>query len=144
MGKIIRLKKKESKKGKTPKIYANLDECWQDLISELNLKGTVPDTPNLNERIIFTMGSIAGKRKAQGLWKSPEQTPRDKGRDASIVAEVEKLLRLFPTQRDWIEKTVMDLKSAIFNRYDAYIAAGRSVDEIKKSAIAMLARDQSA
>jgi len=124
MGDIVQLKKKKSKKGeaKTPKVYATLDECWQDLISELKLENNFPDTLNVNERIIFTVGTIAGKREAQGLWKAPEQTPRNKDRNAFIVAEVEKLLRLFPTQRDWIEKTVMDLKSAIFNRYDAYIA----------------------
>jgi len=107
---------------KRPKVYANIIECWQDMISELDLKDSFPDTLNLNERLIFMVGTIAGKREAQGLWKPPEQTPKDKGRDASIVAEVEKLLRLFPTQRDWIEKTVMDLKSDILNRYDAYIA----------------------
>ena len=75
MGDIVQLKKKESKKGKTrtPKVYANLDECWQDLIKELDLyEHCFPANLDLNQRCIFTLGMIAGERREQGLWTGPE------------------------------------------------------------------------
>jgi len=64
---------KENKKGeaKRPKIYANIIECWQDLISDLDLED-LPASLTLDERCIFMLGIEAGRREAKGLWTMPE------------------------------------------------------------------------
>lgn len=65
MGDIIQFKKKESKKEgyKASKIYADVDECWQNLISELNIKAVFPDPLRFREKLIFTLGVLAGERE---------------------------------------------------------------------------------
>ena len=56
------------------------------------------------------------RQREQGQKQRGQGTPMD------IVGEVERLLHNFPTQRGWIEKTIIDLKCDFMNHYDAYIA----------------------
>ncbi len=53
-----------------PKIYANLDECWEDLISKENVKNVFPDPLRPRETLIFMLGVIAGVRAERGEWIS--------------------------------------------------------------------------
>lgn len=64
---------KENRGGeaKKPKIYANIIECWQDLIRDLDLEG-LPASLSPEERCIFMLGIEAGRREEKGLWTMPE------------------------------------------------------------------------
>ncbi|MEE8113288.1 MAG: hypothetical protein V3T23_02930 [Nitrososphaerales archaeon] len=53
-----------------PKVYANIIECWQDLIRDLDLD--LPASLSLEERYIFMLGIEAGRREEKGLWTMPE------------------------------------------------------------------------
>lgn len=78
MGDIIQFKKKESKKEETraPKVYANLDEYWQALISEENID-VFPDPLRQREKLIFILGVIADQRQQRGEWfTDDEQTEK--------------------------------------------------------------------
>ena len=60
---------------KRPKVYANIIECWQDLISELEIED-FPRHLDLFERCIFMLGIEAGRREERGLWTMPEDMKR--------------------------------------------------------------------
>ena len=44
------------------RVYADFDECWQDLISEENLKDIFPAPLCPRETLIFMLGLIAAQR----------------------------------------------------------------------------------
>ncbi len=56
---------------KRPKVYANIMECWRDLISEMDSED-IPRDLTLFERCIFMLGIEAGRREEKGLWTMPE------------------------------------------------------------------------
>ena len=55
-----------------PKIYENIIDCWNDLISELDLKDELPSDLSMQERMVFMVGVVAGERREKGLWNIPE------------------------------------------------------------------------
>ncbi len=44
------------------RVNADFDECWQDLISEENVKDIFPNPLRPRETLIFILGVIAGQR----------------------------------------------------------------------------------
>jgi len=56
---------------KRPKVYANIIECWQGIIKDLDVED-LPASLDLYERCIFILGIEAGRREQKGLWTMPE------------------------------------------------------------------------